>query len=63
MDNKELRKMRVAANLCQWKVAVALGKTQGWLSNIELGYVAPSEDVAKKIALTIKTLAATQKCE
>lgn len=61
MDNKELRKMRVAANLCQWKVAVALGKTQGWLSNIESGYVVPSEEVARKIAFAIKTIADKQK--
>ena len=56
MDNKELRKKRVAANLSQWKVAAELGKSQGWLSNIELGYVTPSQDVALEIATVINSL-------
>jgi len=61
MDGKELRKRREAANLSQWKVAVALGKTQGWLSNLEMGYVVPTEDAANSIKMAIKTLAARKK--
>lgn len=56
MDTKWLRTKRKEADLSQWQVALALGKTQGWLSNIELGYVTPSEEVATKIAVTIKNL-------
>ena len=63
MDTNSLRMLREKANLSQWKVALALGKSQSWLSNLELGYLAPSEDVAKKIALAIKTLSAKQKGE
>lgn len=61
MDTNSLRILREEANLSHWKVAVALGKSQSWLPNLELGYVAPSEDVATEIALAIKTLAATEK--
>jgi len=56
MDANNLRKMRKSARLSQWKVACALGKTQGWLSNVELGYVTPGEKVARKIAAAIEKL-------
>jgi len=60
-DSGKLRQMRKDAGLAQWQVARSLGKTQGWLSNIELGYVTPSKDVAAKIAKAIKTLKSRSK--
>jgi len=56
LDSSKLRQMRKDAELSQWPIARALGKTQGWLSNIELGYVTPSQDVAKRIKAAIQKL-------
>lgn len=55
-DSSKLRQMRKDAELSQWPIARALGRTQGWLSNIELGYTPPSPDVARNIADAIKKL-------
>lgn len=55
-DSGKLRQMRTDAGLSQWRVALSLGRTQGWLSCIELGYVTPSPGVALKIEAAIKTL-------
>lgn len=55
-DSSKLRQMREGAGLSQWQVALRLRKSQGWLSNIELGYVTPSRDVARKIAAAITKL-------
>jgi predicted transcriptional regulator len=56
LDPGHLRKMRQDAGLSQWQVACSVGKTQGWLSNIELGYVTPSQDVALEITTVINAL-------
>jgi transcriptional regulator with XRE-family HTH domain len=56
MDAKSLKEMRNRAGLSQWRVAVACNRTQGWLSNIELGYVKPTDEDILKIAAAIKTL-------
>jgi DNA-binding XRE family transcriptional regulator len=57
-DSSKLRQMRKDAELSQWPIARALGRTQGWLSNIELGYVTPSQAIAHKIAAAIQKLKA-----
>lgn len=56
LDSSKLRQMRKDAGLSQWQVARSVGKTQGWLSNIELGYVTPSQDVALEITTVINAL-------
>jgi DNA-binding XRE family transcriptional regulator len=56
LDSSKLRQMRKDAGLSQWQVALSVGKTQGWLSNIELGYVTPSQDVALEITTVINAL-------
>ena len=59
-----LRTMREKARLSQWQVARSVGRTQGWLSNIELGYVTPTEEDVLNIAGAIKSLGkkASQAC-
>jgi predicted transcriptional regulator len=52
----EVKKLRLNSSLSQWRVASAMGKSQGWLSNIELGYVKPPRNVIVDIELTIKGL-------
>jgi len=52
----ELRRKRHEARLSQWEVAKGLGKTQGWLSCVELGYLQPSEQVMRHIETTIEKL-------
>lgn len=58
MDKRALtlRGMRTKAGLSQWQVARALGRTQGWLSNIEMGYVPLPEFEVEKIAAAITKL-------
>jgi predicted transcriptional regulator len=56
LDSKALRSMRKRAGFSQWRLAKSLGRTQGWLSNIELGYVTPHETVLAKIARAIEML-------
>ena len=60
MDEKftgeKVKNIRKQAGLSQWHVAKAVGRTQGWLSNIELGYVIPQEDELLKIVAVIMTL-------
>lgn len=57
LDSTSLREMRRRAGLSQLQVALSLGRTQGWLSNIELGYVTPSPEVARKLRASIKRIA------
>jgi transcriptional regulator with XRE-family HTH domain len=57
LNSEKLRTMRTRAGLSQWHVATALGKTQGWLSNIELGYVKPHRKIILEIARAIEVLA------
>ena len=59
---KELRDMRKRAGLSQWSVAQAVGKTQGWLSIIELGYHEPSEADLISIEAAIRNLQAAEHC-
>jgi DNA-binding XRE family transcriptional regulator len=56
LDSGKLRQVRKDAGLSQWQVARSLGKSQGWLSTIELGYVTPSRTVARQIAAAIEKL-------
>lgn len=56
MDTRTLKTMRIRAGLSQWQVAVACNRTQGWLSNIELGYVKPTDEDIFNIAAAIKNL-------
>jgi len=56
IDATQLRAMRENAGLSQWKVAVAVGRTQAWLCCIEMGYVRVAPEVALKIATAIKSL-------
>jgi transcriptional regulator with XRE-family HTH domain len=51
-----LRDLRRKKGLSQWAVARAVGRTQGWLSAIELGYVIPSDEVALNIMSAIREL-------
>ncbi len=51
-----LRALRREKGLSQWAVARAVGRTQGWLSAIELGYVTPSDEVALDIMSAIREL-------
>jgi transcriptional regulator with XRE-family HTH domain len=52
----EVKKLRLNSGLSQWRVARALGRTQGWLSNIESEYVTPDERVLANILHTIEML-------
>jgi transcriptional regulator with XRE-family HTH domain len=60
MDEKfteeRVKDIRKQAGLSQWHIAKAIGRTQGWLSNIELGYVTPQGDELLKIVAVIRTL-------
>jgi predicted transcriptional regulator len=56
MDVEILKKSRKRAGLSQWVVARAVGRTQTWLCNIELGYVRPSEEEFVRIAVAIERL-------
>lgn len=55
-DSSNIKKKRERARLSQWRVARALGKSQGWLSNIERGYVSPPKKVLTDILRTIESL-------
>ena len=60
-NGKLLRTMREKTGLSQWHVAKAIGKTQGWLSNVELGYVELTEDQVLNIAAAIRESQAEKK--
>ena len=62
MDAKTLKTMRRKEGLSQWQVAVACERTQGWLSNIELGYVKPTNEDIFNICAAIKTLSNEKEC-
>jgi transcriptional regulator with XRE-family HTH domain len=53
-DASKLRQARKDAELSQWQLARSLGRSQGWLSNLECGYTDLTEDVAQKIAAAIE---------
>lgn len=55
-DSRNLKNRRKQARLSQWCVARALGKSQGWLSNIENFYVMPSEKILTDIFSAIERL-------
>jgi transcriptional regulator with XRE-family HTH domain len=56
LNSEKLKAMRTRAGLSQWQVASAMNRTQGWLSNIELGYVKPHQNLMLVIEMTIKKL-------
>ena len=53
---KSIREMRINAGISQWPLALAVQRTQGWLSNIELGYVTPSDAEIEKIKTAIRQI-------
>lgn len=55
-DSRNLKKKRERARLSQWPVALAMGKSQAWLSNIERGYVSPPQRVLTEILRAIERL-------
>ncbi|HMK77623.1 MAG TPA: helix-turn-helix transcriptional regulator [Thermodesulfobacteriota bacterium] len=56
MDGQELRKLRKKANLSQWEVPRAVGKTAGWLGLIERGFMWKDDEVLADIATAIEHL-------
>lgn len=51
-----IRALRQRKGLSQWVVANALGRSQSYLSNLELGYREPKEGVLEEILATIAVL-------
>jgi DNA-binding transcriptional regulator YiaG len=56
MTGQELKNIREEAGLPQWRVARALGRSQGWLSNFEKGYQVPTPEDASRIVRVIVQL-------
>ena len=53
----ELRKLREQRGLTQSDVAHVLGRTQVWISMVELGKIRPSAEVIERIRAAIERLA------
>lgn len=51
-----IKSLRERKGLSQWVVAKAIGRSQSYLSNLELGYREPKEDVLEHILATIAVL-------
>ena len=58
-----IRAMRKRRGLSQWELAKGLGRSQTWISNFELGYKEPREDVLEQILAIISVLPNRNKSE
>jgi transcriptional regulator with XRE-family HTH domain len=54
MDSKVIRARRAYLGLSQAALAEAIGRSQTWLSKVELGKLLPQREQQEKLALVLK---------
>jgi transcriptional regulator with XRE-family HTH domain len=56
MDRKYIKRLRRKAGLSQWQVATRVGRSQTWLSRVELGQLVLEDEIGNRLAESIERI-------